>query len=50
MHLPALFQLLAVVFERVRLETVEADALQKSRRDDPIGVDVVAAQQEPRGR
>ena len=44
MHLAALFELLAIVFEGVGLEAFEADALEKARRDDPIGVDVVAAQ------
>ncbi len=41
-----MYALLAVVFEDVRLEPLEADALQESRRHDPVGVDVVAAQRE----
>ena len=38
----------AIVFEDVFLETIEGDGLQKPRRDDAIGVDVVAAQDERR--
>jgi hypothetical protein len=44
MRLPALGELLPVVFERVPFETFEADALEEPRRDDAIGVDVVTAQ------
>jgi hypothetical protein len=33
----------AVVLEGVRAETVEGDRLQVAGRDDPVGVDVVAA-------
>jgi hypothetical protein len=44
MYLAALFELLSVVFKRVRLETFKADALEKPGRDDPIRIDVVAAQ------
>ena len=45
-HLAPFLELLAVVFERVRLEPLEADAFQKARRDDAVGVDVVPAQRE----
>jgi hypothetical protein len=43
-HLATLFQLLAIVLERVCFEPFEADTLEEPRRDDAIGVDVVAAQ------
>ena len=35
-----------IVFEDVCIEAVEGDRLEKPRRDDAIGVDVVAAQDE----
>ena len=41
--MPARF-LRAVVLEGVLAEAVEGHAAQEARRDDPIGVDVVAAQ------
>ena len=36
-------ELAAIVFEEVVLETVERDGFQEARRDDAVGVDVVAA-------
>jgi hypothetical protein len=44
MRLPALFELLAIVLEHMRFETFERHTLEISRRNDAIGVDVVAAQ------
>ena len=40
----------AIVFEDVRFEALERDGLQKPRRHDAIGVDVVAAQRRAPGR
>ena len=44
--LARLGQLLAVVFEGVLTEAVEGDTTQEARRDDAIGVDVVAVQRD----
>ena len=41
---------LAIVLEDVLLEPVEGDRAQEPRRDDAIGVDVVAAQRQRRAR
>jgi hypothetical protein len=37
---------LAIVLEQVALEALERDGDEKSRRHDPIGVDVVASQRQ----
>jgi hypothetical protein len=44
MHLAPFGQLLAIVLESVGLEPFEAHTLQEARRNDPIGIDVVAPQ------
>ena len=42
MPLPFRFELLPIVLEQVTLEAVERDRLQETRRDDPVGVDVIS--------
>ena len=42
-NLPALFKLLPIVFERVRLEPLERDGFQKARGNDPVRVYIVSS-------
>ena len=50
MRRAALGQLAPIVLEDVILEAVERDGLEEPRRNDAVGVDVVAAQGNARGR